>query len=263
MTGLKLTIALAACLALSAAARAADTPVDVELILAVDMSGSMDVQEQEVQRNGYVEAIRHREFLNAVASGAYGQIAITYVEWAGPSSQVMVMPWRLINSAESANAFAGELAARPFARIRGTSISGALDFSRPLFNGNGFAGIRRVIDVSGDGPNNRGGPVQPSRDAVVADGIIINGLPIMIRPTPAYGGLDRYYTDCVIGGPGAFVLPVRKAEEMTEAIRRKLILEVASKPPPAQDGAGVIRVQGEVPMDCMIGERVQRMWEYQ
>lgn len=258
MTRLAMTVA--ACLAAGGAASAAEIPVDVELVLAVDMSGSMDATEHAVQRDGYVEALRHPEFLKAVASGAYQRIAITYVEWAGPGTAVTVMPWSLIDGPESAFGFSEELAARPHARIRGTSISGALDYARPLFQANGYEGLRRVIDISGDGPNNRGGPVLPARAAVLADGIIINGLPIMIRPSPSYGGLDRYYTDCVIGGPGAFVLPVTKAEEMAEAIRRKLILEVALRPEPPPAEGEVILAQGAPSVDCTIGERMQRYW---
>ena len=202
-------------------------PVDLELVLAVDVSGSMDDVEHAVQRTGYVEALRHPDVVGVVLSGAHGRIALTYVEWAGPTSQVTVVPWRLIDSAERAAAVADELAARPISFIRGTSISGALEYALGLFADNRYDGSRRVIDVSGDGPNNGGTAVVVARAAALADGVIINGLPIMIRPSGSFVPLDRYYADCVVGGPGSFVLPVDSPGQLAEAIRRKLILEIA------------------------------------
>ena len=146
--------------------------------------------------------------------------------------------------------------------MRGTSISAALDFALPLFDDNGFEGARRVIDVSGDGPNNMGSPVVAARDRVLAAGVTINGLPIMIRPSmrgapPGYG-LDTYYRDCVIGGPGAFVLPVRDASELALAIRQKLILDIAQRPV-AMPGR-LIRAQAEPAVDCLVGERLRRRY---
>lgn len=135
---------------------------------------------------------------------------------------------------------------------RGTSISGAIVYGARLFEGNGYSGLRRVIDISGDGPNNFGAPVTPARDTATALGIVINGLAIMIRPSAAYGSLDDYYANCVIGGPGAFVLPVRDPEDFAIAIRRKLILEVSGAEPPAR----VIRTAGPA-YDCMIGEKLR------
>ena len=142
--------------------------VDLELVLAVDVSGSMDDEEHAVQRAGYVDAIGHPDFIRAIAAGAYQRIAVTYVEWAGSSLQETVMPWRLIDGQASAGAFADELAARPITYIRGTSISGALVYATALFNNNGFDGFRKVIDVSGDGPNNSGGFIEAARDRAVA-----------------------------------------------------------------------------------------------
>lgn len=217
-----------------APAPAAGLPVDLELVLAVDVSGSMDAEEQALQREGYTAALVHPEVIGAIRAGGFGRIALTYVEWAGAGAQVVTVPWTLVEDEATAEAFAARLAAAPVARIRGTSISGALAFSAGLFDLDDHQGLRRVIDVSGDGPNNMGAPVVPVRDAVLAEGITVNGLPIMLRPGGGFGSLvelDVYYADCVIGGPGAFVLPVRAPEELRTAIRQKLLLEIAGQEP--------------------------------
>lgn len=239
----------------AAGATAADLEVDVELVLAVDMSGSMDAQEHALQRDGYVAALRAPEFWDAVAKGAWRRVALSYLEWAGPASQVVVMDWTLIDSPDAARDFADALERTPLSRIRGTSISGAIDAARAMFDGNGYAGFARVIDVSGDGANNRGRPVTEARDAAVAQGLVINGLPILVRPSALEGDLAQYYADCVIGGAGAFVIPVRSFAEMADAIRRKLVLEIAGGPPSA------IFAQGTAPADCMVGERMRRYYE--
>ncbi|MBV9956652.1 MAG: DUF1194 domain-containing protein, partial [Pseudolabrys sp.] len=181
------------------------------------------------------------------------------VEWAGENDQRVVTPWRLIDGAESARAVAAEMAAAPVRRAFRTSISGALIFSAKLFDGNGFAGIRRVIDVSGDGTNNQGPLIVPTREEVVARGIVINGLPIMLKePQPNsidIKDLDIYYEDCVIGGPGAFVIPIRERAQFVEATRTKLVLEIAGLQPEPR----VIPVQSRKPrISCTIGER---MWQ--
>ncbi len=181
----------AAVLAAMAAPAAAELPVDLELVLAVDVSGSMDRDEQALQRRGYVEAFLHPEVAAAVRSGPYGRIAVTYVEWAGASAQVVTLPWTLVEDQTTAEDFAAGLAEAPPARFRGTSISGALAFAAPMFADNGYEGLRRVIDVSGDGPNNIGPPVAPVRDAVVAAGIVINGLPVQLD-APLPPGPGRY-----------------------------------------------------------------------
>src|SRR5689334_153841 len=207
---------------------AEDLPVDLELVLAVDVSGSMDADERQLQRSGYVAALRHPEVLGAIRTGVYGRIALTFVEWAGPAAQTVIVPWRLIDGPAAADAVAGELAAAPSPSIRGTAIGAALLYTARLFDANGFAGSRLAIDVSGDGANNTGPPVAPARDATVARGIVVNGLPIMLKGG-SFGlpiGLDLYYKDCVIGGPGAFMLPVREPAQLAEAIRRKLVLEI-------------------------------------
>jgi hypothetical protein len=213
-------------------------PVDVELVIAVDVSNSMDPEEQELQREGYVAALTSREFLHAVRTGAHGKVALTYIEWAGLFDQTILMPWRLIESPETADAVSRELARAPYRRGPRTSIYGALQFAKPLFDTSGYRGDRQVIDVSGDGVNNMGPPVAQMRDDVLAAGIIINGLPIMLRRRTGYGlwgmafeHLDVYYEDCVIGGPGSFVISIREREQFKEATRNKLVQEVAGAEP--------------------------------
>src|SRR5450759_3684519 len=205
-------------------------PVDVELVIAVDVSYSMDPEEQALQREGYVMALTSREFLRALRDGVNGKIAVTYFEWAGQNDQKVLMPWRLIDGPEAADAVAAEIARAPYRRASRTSISGGLLFAKPLFDHSGYRGLRRVIDVSGDGANNDGALVVPTRDEVLAAGITINGLPIMLkRPNPGtmdIEELDIYYEDCVIGGPGAFVVPIRERAEFIAATRTKLVLEI-------------------------------------
>jgi len=238
------------------------TAVDVELVLSTDISYSMDYDELKLQRDGYVEAIQSPEFLNALKQGMHGKVAVTLVEWAGEHDQRVVVPWRLIDGPASARAVAAEMAAAPVRRAFRTSISGALIFSAKLFEGNGFAGIRRVIDVSGDGTNNQGPLIVPTRDDVVAKGIVINGLPIMLKePQPNsidIKDLDIYYEDCVIGGPGAFVVPMREMDKFKDAIRTKLVLEVAGREPERR----VIPAAASAPrISCTIGEQMwQRRW---
>jgi Protein of unknown function (DUF1194) len=234
-------------------------PVDVELVIAVDVSYSMDPDEQALQREGYIQALTSREFMQALREGANGKIAITYFEWAGPFDQKIVMPWRLIEGPESADAVASEIAAAPYRRASRTSISGGLTFAKPLFDHSGYRGLRRVIDVSGDGANNSGPLIVPTRDDVLAAGITINGLPIMLkRPTPGtmdIENLDVYYEDCVIGGPGAFVVPIRERAKFIEATRTKLVLEVAGRQPEPR----VIPASSQAPrISCTIGEK---MWQ--
>ncbi|MDP6805182.1 MAG: DUF1194 domain-containing protein [Rhodospirillales bacterium] len=240
-----------------------ETAVDLELVLAVDVSGSMDQGEHERQRRGYVGALQHPDVVHAIRLGPLRRIVVAYVEWAGAASQVVAVPWRLIEDATSARAVANELAATPIALIRGTSISGAIDFAAGFFEGNDFAGTRRIIDISGDGPNNRGLPVVPVRNAALERGIIINGLPIMVRPSLSGAipgmALDRYYVECVIGGPGAFVLPVEAASQLATAIRRKLVLEIAGVSPPRIVNAATDVAQAS--FDCLIGERRRRLWD--
>jgi hypothetical protein len=242
--------------------RASAVPVDVELVVAVDISYSMDPDEQALQREGYVLALTSKEFLQALRQGAHGKIAVTYFEWAGQSDQKILMPWRVIDGPESADAVAAEIARAPYRRASRTSISGALRFAKPLFDDSGYKGLRRVIDVSGDGANNAGPLVELTRDDVLAAGITINGLPIMLKRP--YAGtmdveeLDVYYEDCVIGGPGSFVIPIREREKFIEATRTKLVLEVAGRQPERRAAP----VSSRSPrVSCTIGERLwQERW---
>ena len=234
-------------------------PVDVELVIAVDVSYSMDPEEQALQREGYVQALTSREFMQALREGANGKIAITYFEWAGQFDQKIIMPWRLIEGPESADSVAAEIAAAPSRRASRTSISGGLLFAKPLFDHSGYRGLRRVIDVSGDGANNSGALIVPTRDDVLAAGITINGLPIMLK-RPARGtmdieNLDVYYEDCVIGGPGAFVVPIHERKQFIEATRTKLVLEISGREPEPR----VVPVSSDKPrISCTIGEK---MWQ--
>jgi len=238
----------------------AQSNVDVELVIAVDISYSMDPDEQALQREGYIQGLTSPEFLNALKQGMHGRVAITYFEWAGASDQRVVVPWRVIDGNATAKAFVDEVAAAPYRRAYRTSISGALQFAVPLFETSGQRGIRRVLDVSGDGANNQGPPVTVIRDQLLERGITINGLPIMVkRPmsqTMDLENLDVYYEDCVIGGPGSFVVPITGRDKFLEATRTKLVLEIASYTPKPR----VIPASAQAPrISCMIGER---MWQY-
>jgi hypothetical protein len=236
--------------------------VDVELILAVDVSYSMDMDELAIQREGYAQAIVSKEFLQALKTGPNGKISITYFEWAASSDQKIIIPWRVIDGPETADAVANEIMKTPIRRASRTSISGAIMFAMPLFDENPHRGIRRVIDISGDGPNNNGPPVVPMRDAALEKGIVINGLPIMVKE-PSYStmdidNLDYYYEDCVVGGPGSFVVSIKDREKFKEAIRTKLLLEVAGRTPERK----VVPVADKEPrVNCMIGEKIwQDRW---
>jgi len=234
-------------------------PVDVELVIAVEVSYSMDPEEQALQREGYVQALTSREFLQALHEGANGKIAVTYFEWAGEFDQKIVMPWRLIEGPDSAAAVAAEIAAAPYRRASRTSISGGLKFAKPLFDHGGYRGLRRVIEVSDDGTNNAGALIVPTRDDVLAAGITINGLPTMLkRPTPGsmdIENLDVYYEDCVIGGPGAFVVPIHERKQFIEATRTKLVLEISGRQPEPR----VIPASSQAPrISCTIGDAMWR-----
>ena len=220
-------------------AAAQEVPVDLELVLAVDISGSVDEVEALLQREGYIAALRHPQVIEAIQGGMFGGIAVTYVEWAGDHYQRTMLDWSLLDGAESAFAFADALAETPLLTAHWTSLSGAIDYAVPLFDDNGFEGFRRVIDISGDGHNNRGRPVEQARDEAVATGITINGLPIVNdRPNP-WGGrppinLDLYYEQRVIGGPGAFIVVAEDYTSFASAILSKLLLEIAGETPPSR-----------------------------
>src|SRR5664279_2226757 len=236
--------------------------VDVELILATDISYSMDMDELAVQREGYAQALVSKEFLQALKAGPNGKISITYFEWAASYDQKIIIPWRVIDGPETADAVANEIMKTPIRRASRTSISGAINFAMPLFDENPHRGLRRVIDISGDGPNNNGGPVLVARDAALEKGITINGLPIMVKE-PSYStmdidNLDLYYEDCVIGGPGSFVVSIKDRDKFKEAIRTKLLLEVAGRTPERP----VVPVADKEPrVSCLIGEKIwQDRW---
>ncbi|ACJ00816.1 DUF1194 domain-containing protein [Rhodospirillum centenum] len=230
------------------ASRAQELPVDLELVLLVDVSGSVDAQEAELQRRGYADALMSDQVVEAIRSGPLGRIAVTYVEWADDTYQVVVVGWTVLDGPESARAFAERLTAAPVTTAFWTAIGSALDFATRQFDGNGAEGTRRVIDISGDGYSNRGRPPAEARDAAVAAGITINGLPILnSRPNP-WGGLppldlDSYYQTHVIGGPGAFILVAEDFPAFGEAILAKLVKEIAQAPGPAPGS----RLAGGVP----------------
>jgi hypothetical protein len=247
---------------LPAAAADEANRVDVELILAVDVSYSMDMDELALQREGYAGAITSKEFLQALKTGPTGKVAVTYFEWAASTDQKIVIPWRVIDGPESAGAVAEEILKAPLRRASRTSISGAINFAMPLFEANDYHGIRRVIDISGDGPNNNGEPVTSARDAALARGVTINGLPIMSKETNYatmdIENLDIYYEDCVIGGAGSFVVPIKTKEKFKEAIRTKLVMEVAHRVPEQRVVPAAAR---EPRVSCTIGEKIwQERW---
>lgn len=210
--------------------------VDLELVMAVDISGSIDLEEAELQRAGYVSALTDPQVVRTIMAGKIGRVAMTYVEWAGDHYQATVVDWTVIDGPESAADFAKKLAAAPLHTQMWTSISGAIDFGMQRFAESPHQSRRRVIDLSGDGPNNDGKLVTGPRDRAVQSGVIINGLPIMNDRTSPYGlrpmpDLDLYYEDCVIGGAGAFILVANSFQDFARAIRRKLILEIAGLAP--------------------------------
>ena len=238
------------------------TEVDLALVLAVDVSFSMDPEEQTLQREGFVDAFRSATVKDAIGRGQLGRIAVAYFEWAGASDQRIVIPWTLIESPASADAFADALAAKPTRRASRTSISGALDFGTRLIAESPFETSRKVIDVSGDGPNNSGRAVVAARADALAQGITVNGLPIMLK-APGYfdiADLDLYYRDCVIGGAGAFMVPARERDQFREAVKTKIIMEVAGIMSATRLGAAadprprVIPAQAPATANCLAGE---------
>jgi hypothetical protein len=251
--------------------------VDLELVLAVDISQSMDYDEHELQRNGYIDAFRHKDVVNAITSGPRGKIAVTYMEWAGDFQPIEIIPWTVIDGQASAKAFADKLAAEPIYSEQRTSISRALIHATELIETNAFTGTRKVIDVSGDGANNAGPQVDLVRDEVVKRGIVINGLPILLnKPKEFYDidHLDRYYRHCVIGGQAAFIAPVFDLQQIAATIRKKLVMEIAyldldtgapaiqyaeAPSEAAPDSPPLRRVQLRLPEekpDCLAGEKV-------
>lgn len=246
-----------------AIARDGHVEVDAELVIAVDVSYSMDQEEQRLQRAGYIAAVTSPEFLDALKSGAQGKIAIAYMEWAGASDQEIIIPWTLVDGPESARSLADKLSEVPLRRASRTSISGGIDKAARMFANNGYKAPRLIVDVSGDGPNNNGRIVTEARDEAVANGIIINGLPLVdIRPYNSpmdIQELDWYYADCVIGGPGAFMIPINSRQKFVDATRTKLVLEISMLAPPAEPLVKPATA-AEPRIPCTIGETLWQRW---
>lgn len=230
---------VAACVAFLLSGTAFAEPVDLELALVVDVSGSVDSYEHDLQRRGYADAFRDPRVLDAIRANPLGRIAVTMVEYAGADQQAQITPWILIRDSGSAGEFAAAIIAAPRTPGRWTSISGGIDFAMPLFENNGYEGQRLVMDVSGDGPNNSGRSAESARDDAVAKGVVINGLAILNdRPNP--GGafwqgrqpmvnLEEYYLNSVIGGLGAFLITTNNFEDFGRAVIQKLIREIAQQ----------------------------------
>jgi hypothetical protein len=238
----------------------AETEVDVALVLAVDVSRSMDPDEQELQRQGFMEAFRSSQVHDAIRNGMVGRIIVTYVEWSGVEYQNVIVPWTIVDGPESALKFAEGLTNVPIGRVRRTSISGAIDFGMKLLEQTGVEPIRRVIDISGDGPNSSGRGVVAARDEAVAKGITINGLPIMLKRPSGFGDmehLDLYYKNCVIGGEGSFIVPVRERQQFADAIRTKIVREIAALPTSRM----IQKVQVEPSVSCTEGEQRMYRWD--
>lgn len=231
----------------SAGIAGAAQPVDLELALAVDVSSSIDAEEARLQRNGYVAALGHPEVIRAIEGGLLGRVAITYYEWAGDDHLNVIAPWTLIDGVESMRRFAQRIEIAPVHTAPRTSIANAIEFALPQFRDNAYEGTRQVIDISGDGPNNGRTEILEARGKAIAAGVTINGLPIVNgRGDPAgylpLPDVDLYYRDCVIGGPGAFLVVADSFKEFGLAIRRKLITEIAGMPPaPAMAAADGVR----------------------
>ena len=207
-------------------------PVDLALVMAVDVSRSIDEEEARLQREGYRAAMVDPRVGAAIRGGAVGAIAVAYVEWAGIAYQELVLPWTRIATAEQAGTWSARLAASPRKSVAWTSLSGALRFAGETLAACPFEPTRRVIDVSGDGVNNNGPPPGPERDRLVAQGVTINGLPI-VNDRPNFGvapgrDLEPHYREQVIGGPGAFLIVADDFGAFADAVRRKLIQEIAS-----------------------------------
>lgn len=245
---------------------AAQMEVDAELVLAVDVSRSMTPRELEIQRRGYASALASDEVIAAIKGGMLGRVAIFYVEWAGNHSHRIIVDWTMISDRKEAMAFAAKLTARFDSSLRRTSISGALDYASLQLNTNGYVSNRRIIDVSGDGPNNQGRSVLTARADTLMDDIVINGLPLMTKEGMGsqfhLDDLDVYYRNCVTGGPGSFVLPVTDWQQFPGAVRQKLVLELALTESPLVTKAAYSG-SSQSEYDCFIGEKIwQQMQQY-
>lgn len=263
-------VCLCTVVAMADASRGAE-PVDLELVIATDVSFSIDAEEARLQREGVANAFLSREVARAVRSGTLGKIAVAYIDFASTPFNVRVIDWRVISDETTAAAFARDLLDKPTNRGMHTSITSALRLGAAMIESNAFEGTRRVIDVSGDGPNNYEGRVDLARDEIVAKRIVINGLPILNKADAGnhryyLADLDRYFEGCVIGGPGAFIEAARDFKDFARAIKRKLVLEIAGQTPEA--APRVMKAQAAPGTNlrvyergCDIGERMRgRAW---
>jgi Protein of unknown function (DUF1194) len=242
----RIVVAAIALAALRSPAAGEPVGVDLQLVIAIDVSASMDESRRRVQREGYASAIRSAEVLAAIRSGPHGRIAIVCFGWASPDYQRVIAPWTIVETRADGDAVAHAIEQEPLASEAGTSISAALLFSERLLRPAGIRADRRIIDVSGDGPNNSGPLLRPTRVSVLAGGVTINGLAIALRTKEertlgpfASTTIDSYYRDCVIGGAGAFVIAVDDVDDFEPAIRTKLTREISEMRPPMQHVAYV------------------------
>ncbi|MEE8445262.1 MAG: DUF1194 domain-containing protein [Alphaproteobacteria bacterium] len=243
--------------------------VDLELALGIDISRSVDAEEAQLQRRGYIDAFRHPSVIGAIRHGPFGRIAVSYYEWSGLTDINLVADWTLIHDKATANAFADALARDTPAVGRRTGIANGINYGVDSLDDNAFAARRRVIDISGDGPNNHGELVTFARDRAVARRITINGLPIMNdKPSPSgrppLKNLDLYYRDCVIGGPGAFYVVANDFKDFARAVLRKLIIEIADLAPARRAPRkllirAAVRARRAAP-PCDIGETLRQQW---
>lgn len=274
MTGWIKAVLTAAGLLMTVPGAQAREPVDVALVLAVDVSRSMSPRELSIQREGYAAALNHPDVVRAISQGAYGRIAVTMFEWAGETSTEQVFDWTLVETGADADALSAIVRNSKPRGQRRTSISGAILHAVKRLEEAPFDGFRKVVDISGDGPNNQGQPVLAVREAALGRRIVINGLPLMTGDGAGSGfnipDLDVYYSECVIGGPGSFLVPVTSWDQFPEAIRRKLILEIGGLPltpqmvVPAQAPPPLSLQLSSEPYDCLIGEKIwdQRQWMF-
>ncbi len=231
-------VALAALAGTAPPARSAEQ-VDLLLVLAADVSRSVDHLKHRLQREGYAAAISDKRVLDAIASGRHRRIAVCYVEWSGVTAQRLLIDWMVIDGPDSARKFGDSLVELPRSFAERTSISGAIDFAMTLFDQAPFKAERRTIDISGDGTNNSGRDVTAARDDALAKGVTINGLVILSERPLAWnpehtnppGGLENYYRQNVIGGPGSFVVVAENFNSFGQAIVKKLVAEIALAPP--------------------------------
>jgi len=248
-------------------------PVDVELVLMVDVSRSMGPAEVRTQRRGYADALASDEVVEAIVNSGIGAVGLTYIEWGSHDFQRVILPWTLIDSKASARGAARRLEEdfrvsmrqlhdTPY-HLRQTSISGAISHGQKELERNEYEGLRKVIDISGDGPNNDGDPVTQSRDIALAADIIVNGLPLITAGAgmdPETENLNLYFAECVIGGPGAFVLAVQGWSDLRLAVRHKLLLEMAENPDSMWQTEGILGREGR-DVDCLIGEKSRQVRE--